>query len=116
MISVYCRDRHGTPRGLCPECSELSEYASSRLERCPFGAEKPTCVNCPIHCYQPARREQVRLVMRYAGPRMLWRHPILAIFHMMEGRRPSPPLSNRKARAAGGSPREAATEDPGGDL
>jgi hypothetical protein len=30
--------------------------------------------------------------MRYAGPRMLWRHPLLALAHLVvDGRRPAPP-------------------------
>ena len=31
-----------------------------RLDRCPYGAEKTTCVNCPTHCYKPAMRDQVQ--------------------------------------------------------
>jgi hypothetical protein len=28
-------------------------------------------------------RELIRRVMRYAGPRMLLKHPILAVFHLI---------------------------------
>ena len=115
MISLYCRDHHGSRGALCAGCVELLEYASLRLERCPFGAEKPTCVNCPIHCYQPARREQVRQVMRYAGPRMLLRHPVLALFHLIDGRRPAPPIPRTRERAAGDNLRGEALDDPGGE-
>lgn len=86
MIAVHCRDRHRT-RGLCPACSALQAYADQRIARCPYGAAKPTCFNCPIHCYKPALREAVREVMRYAGPKMLRRHPILAVRHILDGRR-----------------------------
>jgi hypothetical protein len=85
MIRIYCRGRHAARRELCEECEQLHAYAMCRLDRCPFGAEKPTCANCPVHCYKPDRREQIREVMRYAGPRMLWRHPILALFHLLDG-------------------------------
>jgi hypothetical protein len=37
-------------------------------------------------------REQVRVVMRRAGPRMLLRHPLLGIRHLLDGRRPVPVL------------------------
>ena len=67
-----------------------------RLEKCPYGETKPTCANCPIHCYQPHRREQIKKVMAYAGPRMLLTHPILAIRHMLDGRREAPPLPGRR--------------------
>lgn len=87
MIQCYCRGRHGPGQNLCPECQGLLDYARQRLARCRFGAEKPTCAKCPVHCYQPRRREQIRAVMRYAGPRMLWRHPILSLWHLLDGRR-----------------------------
>ena len=85
MIQLYCRGKHRSESGLCDECSELMNYASLRLERCVFGEGKPTCANCPVHCYQRARREQIKAVMRYAGPRMLWRHPVLALRHWRDG-------------------------------
>jgi hypothetical protein len=61
-----------------------------RLDTCPFQAGKTTCAKCPIHCYKPDMREQVRTVMRYAGPRMLLRHPILALWHLVDGVRKEP--------------------------
>ena len=67
-------------------------YATRRLDRCVFGDDKPTCANCAVHCYNAPMREAVRNVMRYAGPRMLLRHPVLAIAHLRDGRRPAPPL------------------------
>jgi hypothetical protein len=95
MIATYCRDRHadGRPRdtgGLCAECAALTDYARRRLSDCRFGAGKPACAKCPTHCYAPAMREQVRGVMRYAGPRMIREHPILAVAHLMAGRRTVP--------------------------
>ncbi len=87
MIRLYCKGRHGNAAGLCADCAALWDYVQRRLERCPFQENKPTCANCPIHCYQPALREQIQTVMRYAGPRMLWRHPILAVRHMRDAAR-----------------------------
>jgi hypothetical protein len=81
MLDIYCRARHGSAGRLCAECAALEDYAIHRLDRCPFGADKTTCAKCPIHCYQPAMRAKIQAVMRYAGPRMLYRHPILALFH-----------------------------------
>jgi hypothetical protein len=87
MIRIFCRGRHRAAEIPCVACNELLNYATCRLDRCPFGAEKTTCVDCPIHCYKPAMRERIREVMRYAGPRMLLRHPVLAIRHMLDERR-----------------------------
>ncbi len=91
MIHIYCREQHDTPVGLCPECESLLGYAQERLTRCPYQERKPTCAQCPIHCYHPDRREQVRAVMGYAGPRMLLRHPWLALLHLLDGLRKESP-------------------------
>ena len=91
MIGMYCRDHHTHEgHGLCPSCEDLTEYAHRRLERCPFQADKTTCAKCPVHCYKPQMRDQIKAVMRYAGPRMLHRHPRMALTHLFHGlRRPS---------------------------
>lgn len=86
MITLYCHAHHKPHHNhLCPACEDLAAYAHRRIERCPYGADKPTCAKCPIHCYQADRREQIRQVMRYAGPRMLLHHPRLAILHLVDG-------------------------------
>jgi Nitrous oxide-stimulated promoter len=90
MVRIYCRDHHHHADGLCAECRQFLDYAGVRLERCRFGEEKPTCANCPVHCYQRDRREQARLVMRYAGPRMMWEHPVMSLRHWLDGVRKAP--------------------------
>jgi hypothetical protein len=82
MISMFCNGRHGSPCGLCAECSALLTYAFERVNRCPFGADKPVCRNCLVHCYKPEMCERIRCVMRYAGPRLLFHHPVLSILHL----------------------------------
>ncbi|WP_298453874.1 nitrous oxide-stimulated promoter family protein [uncultured Prevotella sp.] len=83
MIRLYCRHKEGN-MDLCPQCRELLEYATSRLARCPFQDNKPTCRLCKVHCYKPEKREQIRQMMRYAGPRMIIYHPTDAIKHMIK--------------------------------
>jgi hypothetical protein len=90
MLHIYCRGLHGGREGLCEDCAQLHAYAMCRLDRCPYGGQKPACTDCPIHCYKADRREEIRAVMRYSGPRMLWRHPLLAIWHILDSRRPVP--------------------------
>jgi len=86
MTRIYCHHHHNDPEGarLCPDCAKLMRYAGRRLEKCPYGQHKPTCANCPIHCYKPAQRKMAREVMRYAGPRMTWRHPWRALNHLFD--------------------------------
>jgi len=92
MLRMYCRHHHYPDGDLCVDCAALEIYACRRLERCVFGDGKPTCANCTVHCYKPATRERVRVIMRWAGPRMLWQHPMLAIRHRLDGRLPAPQL------------------------
>jgi len=88
MVDIYCGSHHdGASEALCASCQEFMDYAELRLHKCPYGEDKPTCANCPIHCYKPGRRAQARAIMQYAGPRMLLRHPLLAIAHKLDGRR-----------------------------
>ena len=98
MIRIYCSEQHGPAVVPCERCEDLLRYAERRLKMCPFGADKPTCATCPIHCYRPAKREEIRAVMRYAGPRMLYRHPILAVRHLMDGWRKHASRSGEKGR------------------
>lgn len=102
MVEIYCDARHEhAASALCADCQEFLDYAQTRLDKCPYGADKPTCANCPVHCYKPARREQARRVMRYAGPRMSFRHPWLAILHLVDGHRTAPPPREYKRRKQG---------------
>jgi hypothetical protein len=99
MVHMYCRGhRHLNAEPLCRDCAELFEYATRRLQRCVFGDTKPTCANCLVHCYSAEKRDRVRMVMRWAGPRMLFRHPVLALFHKLDGRRPTPALPARTTK------------------
>jgi len=88
MIKIYCHGKHQTSKNvLCDECQELTRYAQQQSARCPFMKEKTFCANCTVHCYAPAMRTKIKQVMRYSGPRMLWRHPLLCIWHLITTRR-----------------------------
>lgn len=92
MVAIYCAGNHdaatrtessfaGEP--LCPACEALDDYCVARTERCRSMHRKTSCEKCGNHCYAPAEREQIRAVMRYAGPRMLRHHPVAAIRHLI---------------------------------
>lgn len=100
MTVIYCRDHHGQQDdGMCDECSALMAYSARRLAKCPYGEAKPTCANCPIHCYKKTQRQMVRDVMRYAGPRMMRHHPLDAIIHIFDKlRRAVHPMELRAKR------------------
>jgi len=87
MIALYCRAHHSAGAALCEDCERLHDYALARLDRCPFGAGKPTCASCLVHCYKPDMRARIKTVMRYSGPRMSYRHPVLALMHWLDSLR-----------------------------
>lgn len=98
MIALYCAGLHGDRPGLCPDCGALQAYAIARLDHCPFGEDKTTCANCPVHCYKPDMRERVRQVMRYAGPRMARKHPWRAFLHFLHGFQKAKPVTRPSPR------------------
>lgn len=91
MINLYCSGNHRkeqrgdkSRQGLCNECGDLLMYAKERIDKCPFAETKTFCSSCKVHCYKPHMREQIRRVMKYAGPRMMLYHPILAVKHVAD--------------------------------
>ena len=72
MIALYQR-RSPEAQADDAHYQALNAYADKRLDKCVFGENKPACKQCPVHCYQPAKREEMKQIMRWAGPRMLWR-------------------------------------------
>lgn len=87
MIKIYCRSKHHSDVSLCRECEELLGYAKKRLLYCPFQDNKPTCGNCLVHCYKSAMKDKVIEVMRFSGPRMIYKHPLMALRHLLDSRR-----------------------------
>jgi hypothetical protein len=87
MIGLYCQKFHLGANGLCSDCASLDEYALTRTDKCQFGDQKPACSKCPVHCYTPIKREEIKTVMRYAGPRMIYTYPYLAVMHIVDKNR-----------------------------
>ena len=85
MIRIFCDANHRADRKLlCPECKELLDYAKERLNKCPFGENKSACSKCKIHCYKPDLRKHISEVMRFSGLKMVTKHPLLAIDHLLK--------------------------------
>jgi hypothetical protein len=84
MIQIFCGAHHGTDRKLlCPACTELLDYAKERLNKCPYGENKGACSKCKIHCYKPDMRKYITEVMRFSGSKMVTKHPLLAMDHLL---------------------------------
>jgi len=82
MVEMFCKHHHAGGE-LCEGCKELSDYAEDRIRKCTFGVNKPVCAECTVHCFKPDMRSQIKEVMRFAGPRMTFKHPVLAAHHLV---------------------------------
>lgn len=98
FTAVYCRRHHAGDKsalatgdlyaaqlGLekyryCPECQDFLAYAIQRRLRCPLDP-KPTCKECPVHCYRPGHREKVREIMRFSGMYLIKRGRLDLLWH-----------------------------------
>jgi len=74
MILLYCKHHHNSS-SLCETCNTLQEYTFKRLISCPFEKDKPACSKCTNHCYNKTEKKKINEVMRYAGPKMLFKFP-----------------------------------------
>lgn len=87
MIHLYCEKKHNSSDNLlCTECQSLLQYSQQRLENCQFGEDKPTCRKCSVHCFRPTMRVEIRGVMRFSGPRLVFRAPVEWIKHRIHDR------------------------------
>jgi hypothetical protein len=87
FIHLYCEKKHEPNRkSLCSGCQNLLDYSIERLEQCRYQEDKPTCRKCPVHCYRPTRRKEIREVMRFSGPRYALRAPVGWIRHQIHDR------------------------------
>lgn len=81
MTLIYCKGhKHKDP--LCDDCKKIVEYAHKRIDNCRLGDEKTFCSKCTIHCFKEDIRNDVKKIMSYSGPRMIFHHPIMAIKHL----------------------------------
>ncbi|KUO64489.1 MAG: hypothetical protein APF84_10365 [Gracilibacter sp. BRH_c7a] len=86
MTRLYCKDNHDSAQAMCTQCEELFHYACQRIDNCILGDKKTTCAKCPIHCFKPEYKDKIKKVMRHSGPKMIYKHPILAFYHLLDNK------------------------------
>lgn len=84
MIDMYCKGHNHSVVTPCGECQDLKDYVYGKIEACPFVEKKIFCSSCKIHCYNTEMKNNIKDVMRYSGPRIVFYHPILCIKHALE--------------------------------
>jgi len=78
LLPRSARDEAGrTLRGMPPAAG----VRRSSHGKMPVYGDKD-CSACKVHCYSKEMQEKIREMMKYAGPRMLFVHPLLAIRHV----------------------------------
>jgi hypothetical protein len=99
FIRIYCHARHqgqsivalkglnlqeitGKPVDLCPDCAMLLHHALIKRMHCPRDP-KPSCKNCPSHCYASEYRMKIREVMRFSGKRLILSGRLDYIIHLL---------------------------------
>lgn len=82
---IYCGGNHvdaaKDSAGMCPECREAIEQTLARASSCPHGHEG-NCQDCKTQCQRGEAQERIRVIMRYAAPRMAFRHPIMTFEYL----------------------------------
>ena len=84
MVLIYCKAHHGYVGAPCVKCSELGVYANNRLENCRYQEKKPVCGRCGLTCYNLENKGYAEEVFTYAGPRMMFEHPLLGLQHFLD--------------------------------
>jgi hypothetical protein len=101
FITIYCDHRHAEaareafalqgvdgrvlgkrPVVLCHPCRKLLAHALVKRSRCPLDP-KPACKHCPVHCYHPTYRQNIREVMRYSGRRLVLSGRLDLLYHLL---------------------------------
>ena len=101
FIDVYCTNKHkDAPKSpvdlktgdasamlaasvyLCDECAKLLSHAFVKRSSCRFDP-KPACKHCPDHCYHPKYRENIKEVMKFAGPKLVLSGRLDYLFHLL---------------------------------
>ena len=82
---IYCKGNHAgrakDAAGMCPECRGVIEQTLARAEACPHGHEG-NCQDCATPCQRGEAQQRIKAIMRYAAPRMMFRHPLMALDYL----------------------------------
>ena len=84
MVIIYCRAHHVYSGAPCVKCAELGVYAKNRLENCRYQENKPVCGRCGLTCYNSQNKDLAETVFNYAGPRMMFQHPLMGLQHFLD--------------------------------
>lgn len=87
MGSIYCGAHHAgvskDAAGLCEECAATIKFTHDRASACPYD-HRGNCKDCAIKCNRGDQKERIKAIMRYAAPRMLFKHPLMTLEYVVK--------------------------------
>lgn len=82
---IYCRGNHDAAARsndiMCPDCRQTIEHTLERASSCPYG-HNHNCEDCETHCQRGQSQQDIKRIMRYAAPRMAYRHPLMTLVYL----------------------------------
>lgn len=98
---IYCIGNHANvPKnddGLCQGCASIIETTLYRTVHCPYNHSR-NCQDCATKCQTDLiskinftdqsnnaaqAHDDIRKMMSYAAPRMIWRHPLMTLQYLI---------------------------------
>lgn len=85
--SIYCAAHHvdapKNPHGMCAECAATIAFTHDRASNCPNG-HTGNCADCAIKCNRGEQQQRIKAIMKYAAPRMLFKHPLMTLEYALK--------------------------------
>ena len=90
MARIYCSKWHAASAkdaaGVCEECRTAVEATFNRADACPYD-HAHNCQDCTTKCQRGENQERIKQIMRYAAPRMIYRHPLMTFEYLRKRRK-----------------------------
>lgn len=77
MFDIYIKDHESEKDSM----ESLRLYSHNRLENCQNKDKRNFCSSCSIRCFSKNRREDIKRVMKYSGPRLIFYRPLALLRH-----------------------------------
>ena len=87
MIKIFCKGNHpddnsNNSSNLCNMCHDMEKYIHNRIDYCK--QNNFFCAYCDNKCHPMDKSDYLKKIMRYSGPRILKKYPIMSIKHFLK--------------------------------
>lgn len=86
MIKIFCKSNHSDDNtyncnNLCNKCYDMQKYMHYRIDHC---KQNNFCAYCGTKCHPKDKSDYMKKIMRYSGPRIFKKYPIISIKHFIK--------------------------------